>query len=765
MSYDPDANIHCTLNSWYTTQQDFTAWTITISNWTKNITILDRNLWATEIGWWTWASTASYGCYYQWWNNYCFPSDPSAAITISSTKVDASDYWPENPYSSDVFIKSDWDWSSVRNDNLRWWEWDDDTNWYWLTSDNPITGRQWPCPEWYHVPSLWDWNELIVIWYNNRYYADLSTWDLFYLTSTATLTGVDNLTWDNAPVSLAFSEDMLVPFSSIRWYDDWTLETSYMGLIWMLWSSTPDDEYSDHLNLLRTTRGNPKERFFKVAPDYDYRGEAWSIRCFKDENEEVAQKLLTFNALSGDDVVSTGIYYSTETPTSGQILEGINRISAEIGLSTWYHFAWYTDDGWVESGFDLDVAIAEGSITSSLVLTWKIEPNKYTISFLDENGTEIMSWEFTYDQDSSLPANTSTKQWYTFKWWKDGQWNIYSDWSTIKNLTTENGTILEFTPIREEISQPSVGGGWWSSWWWHWSHTAKPDPEVQENTHGSWDEIWHWSAELQNGYSQEMNDAYQFAYKNWITTMDSIEKADMLWWLTRIAMAKMLAYYAINILWMKPDESRVNKFSDVSDKLSSQYDNWVNLSYQLWIMWINMMHNMFRPFDLVTRAEFGTALSRMLYWIADGDRVYYSTHLKKLKEEKIINNDNPSLRELRWYVMIMLMRSAMTGYIEWELYDEGLHEAPQQEVENYFTEAYKMWKIYYRIWDLQRLLQYLWFYNWDINNTYDKNTVNAVYDFQIYMWILDSEDTQNPARWYLWPETRDVLNQKWSEFK
>ena len=97
---------------------------------------------------------------------------------------------------------------------------------------------------------------------------------MFYLTSTATLTGVDNLTWDNAPVSLAFTEDMLIPFASIRWYDDWTVETSYIELIWMLWSSTPDDEYSDHLNLLRTTRGNPKEWFFKVAPDYDYRGEA-----------------------------------------------------------------------------------------------------------------------------------------------------------------------------------------------------------------------------------------------------------------------------------------------------------------------------------------------------------------------------------------------------------------------------------------------------------------------------------------------------------
>jgi len=235
-------------------------------------------------------------------------------------------------------------------------------------------------------------------------------------------------------------------------------------------------------------------------------------------------------------------------------------------------------------------------------------------------------------------------------------------------------------------------------------------------------------------------------------------------------MAKMLAYYAINILSMKPDETRINKFRDVTEKLDSEYDNWVDLAYQLWIMWINMPNNRFRPFDLVTRAEFGTALSRMLYKLADGDKVYYSTHLKKLKEEKIINNDNPNLRELRGYVMIMLMRTTMTGenlqhYLQWTWFSDYENNFTSQEVEHYFTEAYGMWKIYYKIWDLQRLLKYLWFYNWKINNTYDKNTVNAVYDFQVAMWILDSSDTKNPARWYLWPETRDALNQKRAEFK
>ena len=138
--------------------------------------------------------------------------------------------------------------------------------------------------------------------------------------------------------------------------------------------------------------------------------------------------------------------------------------------------------------------------------------------------------------------------------------------------------------------------------------------------------------------------------------MNTIESANIGWKLDRIAMAKMLSQYAIKILWMTPDESKINKFNDVTTVLDAEYNNWVTLAYQLWIMWINMPNNNFRPKDLVTRAEFATALSRMLFWTRDGVP-YYVTHLKKLKEEWIISNDDPKMKELRWYVMLMLMRS------------------------------------------------------------------------------------------------------------
>jgi hypothetical protein len=114
----------------------------------------------------------------------------------------------------------------------------------------------------------------------------------------------------------------------------------------------------------------------------------------------------------------------------------------------------------------------------------------------------------------------------------------------------------------------------------------------------------------------------------------------------------------MNILGKKPANTIVPKFPDVSEKLDDEYNWAVTLAYQLWIMWIWI--EKFRPYDLVTRAEFGTALSRMLFWDVDSDP-YYALPLLKLNVEWIINNTNPNLQEKRWYVMLMLMRSVWTA--------------------------------------------------------------------------------------------------------
>ncbi|MBO4516976.1 hypothetical protein J5751_06200 [bacterium] len=70
-----------------------------------------------------------------------------------------------------------------------------------------------------------------------------------------------------------------------------------------------------------------------------------------------------------------------------------------------------------------------------------------------------------------------------------------------------------------------------------------------------------------------MNNAYEFAFRAGITTMESIEEANMEGSLTRIAMAKMLSQYAINVLGKKPDTNKKCEFGDVSAELDAQYNN------------------------------------------------------------------------------------------------------------------------------------------------------------------------------------------------
>ena len=160
-------------------------------------------------------------------------------------------------------------------------------------------------------------------------------------------------------------------------------------------------------------------------------------------------------------------------------------------------------------------------------------------------------------------------------------------------------------------------------------------------------------------YSDEMNEAYQYARYYDITTKDSIKDADMYSGLNRIAMAKMLTNYAENVLWEDNFDTRRNcTFTDVSNSLDKDYDYWVTKACQLWIMWVNMPNNKFYPNWWVTRAEFATALSRLLYNTKDGTERYYSTHITKLRREWIITNTDPALWELRGYVMLMLKRVA-----------------------------------------------------------------------------------------------------------
>jgi len=176
-------------------------------------------------------------------------------------------------------------------------------------------------------------------------------------------------------------------------------------------------------------------------------------------------------------------------------------------------------------------------------------------------------------------------------------------------------------------------------------------------------------------YSTELKQAYSWAYQNQITTQSPIEKANMQWKITREEMAKMISNYATNILWQSPDTTKTCLFLD--SNINPDLVNSVTESCQLWLMgqWISS----FKPKDYVTRAEFWTILSRALWWNKnEWWTTYYEKHLKALKSEWIMKKiDTPMDNEIRWYVMLMLMRSTIT----WDLATENLDNQIQEVID------------------------------------------------------------------------------------
>lgn len=184
------------------------------------ITISACNEWSSIA----WTTSDSYGLFYQWWNNYWFASRWS--ITTTSTKQDASTYWPWNYYNAYPYILAT-DWSSVRNDNL-WWN-------SWSNED-----KQWTCASGYHIPSHDEWIDLVAAW----------------------LWGND---WNS------MMEDIKLPKAWLRcnvganiYWDNWN--------IWKYWSSSPAWSTSAYYLTLTTTISPSSTRA---------RANGYSLRCFK----------------------------------------------------------------------------------------------------------------------------------------------------------------------------------------------------------------------------------------------------------------------------------------------------------------------------------------------------------------------------------------------------------------------------------------------------------------------------------------------------
>ena len=160
---------------------------------------------------------------------------------------------------------------------------------------------------------------------------------------------------------------------------------------------------------------------------------------------------------------------------------------------------------------------------------------------------------------------------------------------------------------------------------------------------------------IDNWFSKEYNDAYIFAYNNQITTMPTIEQANMTWEIIRAEIAKMLANW-VKKFWYYADPNISCNFTDTA---SVKWDLATAIieSCQYWIMW--QWITQFRPYDKITKAEVSTAISRILWWTQyDWWTPFYTNHVYALENAWVLSDrNNINSNELRWNVMTMLMKA------------------------------------------------------------------------------------------------------------
>ena len=425
-----------------------------------------------------------------------------------------------------------------------------------------------------------------------------------------------------------------------------------------------------------------------------------SVEIQTDENWNIIDKNqyfdVTFDSDWGSSVQAQSVRYNTSATKPNP-----------APTKTWHSFS-----GWFEwnngNQFDFSTKIIEDK-----KLTAKWTANEYTITFkladdetIDETAIPANSWitvekdnnwkitsitkKVTYDQPYwDLP--TPVKSWSTFNSWKAGDTAINKDSKVA--ISSDSDLTADWK------SNSTWWGGWgsawgntwrwggWGGWWGGWG-SSRPSSNSGTNTPTTWNvTTWNnqnieetltgWNNVINSGnnsetsfniptptdierYGQQFADIYVWARSNDITNANDIKETKMYTPITRWELAKMMTKFMANVLWKQPVISGNAQYPDVNP--NSDLADYIQLAYQYQIMGINAdgtpIKN-FNPNKKVSRAEFATVLSRVLFWNSynqDGKN-YFEKHMKALKDAWILSNTNPSIEELRWYVMIMLERA------------------------------------------------------------------------------------------------------------
>jgi len=141
-------------------------------------------------------------------------------------------------------------------------------------------------------------------------------------------------------------------------------------------------------------------------------------------------------------------------------------------------------------------------------------------------------------------------------WWWGGWWSSWW-WITPDNCPAWDTSWSSF--------DGKCTSWWWTSGWWGstgwWESTEWGTSWGGSNGWGS--NGWAWAPQCEkvwnvsnSPFNQELNDAYQYAFCIWSTTIDDITKADLTRRIKRRDFAKMISVFAQDRFATEPDLSR-----------------------------------------------------------------------------------------------------------------------------------------------------------------------------------------------------------------
>ena len=484
-------------------------WTITLKDpksW-ASITIMDKNLWADNVG--------DNGYYFQWWNNHGVKTVNSNNKIVEKAIYNDS-YYNYGYDGNWMFIvwNSDY-WENGEHYNNLWW------------NESKESSRYGACPAGYHIPTIKEWNQLLSIWWKIhtqdrsagdialRYSENYSTKNIHTFKWSATqCTQWESECIDEDRISTiieVLSSELKLPLAGS--YDE---NGNFHDDLWIYWTSI-------------SKNGNSAWVFDVDAYIWDktderslYKAQGHTIRCFQNIEPYVAPVI---SEPQNDESFWTETNDSEESSLSTGDNQGeINSNTAPQNDEE------NTQDSYPENNIPSD--IESDSIiqdTTGNLSNDEINTKEYTITWKNEDGsirdTTIVAYgQMPTHENPIQPADAHYS--YEFAWWepelKTVEWDaeykakyIYIPVEYTITWKNEDGTIIDTSkvaygqiPTHKDPIQPADEKYSYKFTWW--------EPKLSEVK---------WNTEYRAKYEYIINK-FTITWENedW-TIIDTIEVA------------------------------------------------------------------------------------------------------------------------------------------------------------------------------------------------------------------------------------------------